>query len=163
MKKTLALLLFITSVLLSLTGCMQLIGYEEIDYQFYQDTANIKSIDLIKITNSDYDFDDNGDEQITVYEFDVLTTITDINKFLADFGEMLCYKIRKIVDLYPETGEYAVKINYTDGASEISGAYGQIFIIGGTYVISDNVQYFNEDEFNALIEFYVASNNYFEI
>ncbi|MBE6635554.1 MAG: hypothetical protein E7617_05070 [Ruminococcaceae bacterium] len=163
MKKTLALILFAATLILALTGCMQILGYSEIKYEFYQDTDTIESIELIKMTNSDYDFDDNGKEIITVYEFEILTQVTDTKQFLSDFESLMCFTMKKIVDLYPESDEYAVKINYTNETAEIIGAYGQVFIVNDTYIISDKAQHFLEDEFNGLVEMYLASNNYFEI
>ena len=159
MKKLLSILIII-SVFFSLTSCLRLVGFTEIEYIFLEDIKTIEKIELIKVTERITD-DESG--ELKDYKIENLATVNDIDSFMEEFSYLYCYtfKLLPTIELFED--ELAVKITYASGSVEMIGAYGQVYCIDGVYSITETRQYFDEEELYTFIDAYTSSQSSSEI
>ena len=156
MKKIFALILLLSTVLLSFTSCLRLIGFEDDEYIFMEDTSTITAIEIVKITEIVY-FEDNIND--FGYKMEILASISNLSVFLDEFSYLYCFTFNILPPIPIAEDEIGIKITYSSGNHEIIGSYGQAYYRSGIYSTTDKKLYFSDEDFNKFIDLYLASQN----
>ena len=157
MRKKTLLLVFI--ICLFFSSCKIRKDFET-SYEFLNDISKIDTIEIIKVVEFDELYEDGYE---VAPNTEIVLEITDKIGFLEGFNSVQCYMLG-----YPHAaegvsvGERAIKIIYNNDEYEIIGVDGQGHYthreenVGGEWCYHNfGFYYFNEQEFNALIDKYM--------
>ena len=163
MKKFLAMLVILIIVLTVMAGALAMGIFIHIttpkpleSYPYTQQTGNITAIDIAVVSDTS-----SGDAVLTRAQ-----AVEDIDAFLADFAALECtagINLDKNLLSGMTEGLRAIKITYSDDSFEIITAIGNLdsSIVDSGFtpdkLLSREWCYFDEAEFNALLDKYTTA------
>ena len=149
------ILIIVVSLCLSLVGCGLLFNaITKTEFNFLHEISEIESIQIVIIGEITQATGTSSKETTEVYipEFDVIFNIQDIEPFIDDFSMINCR--RSSPPDSPALGDTGIKIIYKNGDYDIICCHGQGEYRDGFYYADSGTVYFDETQFNELINKY---------
>ena len=139
----LIILILVISLCLSLVGCGFVFdAITKTEFNFLHETSEIESIQIVII----------GEITQTTDTSDVIFNIREIESFIDDFSKIDCR--RSSPPDSPVLGDTGIKIIYKNGDYDIICCNGQSEYRDGFYYADSGTVYFDETQFNELINSY---------
>lgn len=137
------------NVILFIIGCLVIFttGCGKTEYKLNQSVENIVKVEVILMGEI---HDPYTKHEVTLIKE---ISINEVNTFIDDFKNVECF------DVFgdPKTlfaGDKGFKVTYTNGDYEIITYYAQGSYKKGKYLSSEGYHYFDEEQFNNLVEKY---------
>lgn len=142
-------IIFLVFILMILTGVLSLCSGKKA-YEFMNDESEISTIEIVKLCEYDQE---KGE-----YQEQLISTVEDHEAFLSDFKKVDCYNHWMdpsgvfeddiVIKIYYENGEYEL-IHYSG-----QGEYRHLEDGRSFFAEYAGYRYFDEEQFNQLIEEY---------
>ncbi len=143
MKKFIGYLFIIFLLTSPLSGCEV-----KTKYEFIHDSPDISSIEIVKV----------GEESSQeIIEQTTISIVDDMERFIEDFNRINCYTIYSDPSGI-EDNAVVIKIIYNNDDYELIGVGGQAKYVSGKYDNYVGYQYFDQDQYKALISKYSDNN-----
>ena len=151
----LIILIIMILLCLSLVGCGFLFdAITKTEFIFLHETSEIKSIQIVIIGEITQTTNASSENPTEIYtpKFDVISNIQEIDSFIHDFSAIDCR--RSSPPASPVLGDTGIKIIYKNGDYDIICCNGQSEYRDGFYYADSGTVYFDETQFNELINNY---------
>ena len=151
----LIILILVISLCLSLVGCGFVFdAITKTEFNFLHETSEIESIQIVIIGEITQTTDTSSENPTEVYtpKFDVIFNVREIESFIDDFSKIDCR--RSFPPDSPVLGDTGIKIIYENGDYDIICCNAQGEYRDGFYYADSGTVYFDETQFNELINSY---------